>query len=117
MDLKELATHINMDLAGTLKRFSNMEPIYKKYLKRFPDEPTFQKFLQDIQDTTNLEAIEVSAHTMKGICGNLGLQDLYENYNAIVSDVRTNSGGNLSELSKTAIDNTNNAIEFIRQLD
>ena len=117
MDLKELATHIDLDLAGSLKRFSNMEPLYKKYLKKFVAEPTFATFLTDIKDPSNLEAIEVSAHTMKGICGNLGLKTLFDNYNAIVSDVRTNAGGNLSALSQQAIDNTNVAVEFIKQLD
>ena len=99
MKLYDLQDIINIDIKGSLERFSNYEPMYLKYLKKFVCEPTFDEFLKAI-DSGNAEAIENTAHTLKGICGNLGLSDLFDIYNKIVQEVRK---GDLKEAQETAI--------------
>lgn len=87
MTLQELRNVIDIDVDGSLVRFSNMEAMYLKYLKRFINEPTYETLLSAIS-AQDFASIETAAHTLKGICGNLGLNSLFNDFNAIVKAVR-----------------------------
>lgn len=87
MNLQDLSTVIDIDIQGSLARFSNFEPMYIKYLKRFNTEPTYDA-LKAAVEAKDFGAIETSAHTLKGIAGNLGLNNLYTSFNSIVQAVR-----------------------------
>lgn len=88
MTLNELRNVIDIDIEGSLVRFSNFEPMYLKYLKRFVSEPTYDALLAAVQ-AQDFGAIETTAHTLKGICGNLGLTTLFNTFNEIVQCVRS----------------------------
>lgn len=87
MKLQDLSSLIDIDIQGSLERFSNFEPMYIKYLKRFNTEPTYDA-LKAAAASQDFKAIETSAHTLKGIAGNLGLNTLYTEFNTIVQTVR-----------------------------
>lgn len=87
MKLQDLSSLIDIDIQGSLARFSNFEPMYIKYLKRFNTEPTYAA-LKEAVNNKDFGAIETTAHTLKGIAGNLGLNTLYRDFNAIVQAVR-----------------------------
>ena len=87
MNLQELRNVIDIDIDGSLARFSNMEIMYLKYLKRFINEPTYET-LQGAVASQDFATIETAAHTLKGICGNLGLNTLFNDFNNIVKAVR-----------------------------
>ena len=89
MTLNDLQGLIDIDVAGSLARFSNFEPMYLKYLKRFVTEPTYDA-LKDA----------IAAQDFKGIVGNLGLTALYHGFDEIVQDVR--AGRNDAALQKCA---------------
>ena len=99
MTLNDLQGLIDIDVAGSLARFSNFEPMYLKYLKRFVTEPTYDA-LKDAIAAQDFKGIESSAHTLKGIAGNLGLTALYHGFDEIVQDVR--AGRNDAALQKCA---------------
>lgn len=88
MNLQDLSAIIDIDVQGSLARFSNFEPMYIKYLKRFNTEPTYEA-LKAAVESRDFGAIETSAHTLKGIAGNLGLNTLYAAFNEIVQAVRS----------------------------
>ncbi len=116
MVLNDLPNHIQIDINGSLERFSNFEPMYIKYLKKFITEKTYDTFKQDIM-SGNLSAVESSAHTIKGICGNLGLTELYEIYSNIVKSVRERDMSNLKNQYLLAIKKTEETIAILKQLD
>ena len=116
MQLDELSEYINIDIKGSLERFSNFEPMYIKYLKRFNQEHTFDAFELSIRDN-NLEEIENTAHTLKGICGNLGLSDLFDVYNDIVQAVRSHENDKIGQLAQRAIADTLKYREILSKLD
>lgn len=118
MNLNELSTKISMDLKGAMDRFCGQEALYTKYLKKIVADTTFDNFKQALNNIDNdLKQVEFTAHTLKGMFGNLGLTELYENYSKIVSDIRTNEGKNVNALAKIAIENTENNFAFIKQLN
>ena len=96
MTLQELKAEIDIDIDGSLARFSNFEPMYLKYLKRFINEPTYEALEKAVQEQ-DFKGIESGAHTMKGIAGNLGLTALVSDFNNIVKQVRA---GNNEEALK-----------------
>lgn len=53
-----------------LRRFVGKAPLYEKYLGRFPQDPTFSELTAAMQEE-NYELAFRSAHTLKGIAGNL----------------------------------------------
>lgn len=116
MQLYDLENIINIDIKGSLERFSNYEPMYIKYLKKFITEPTFDEFLKAL-DSGDSEAIENSAHTLKGICGNLGLIDLFNIYNDIVQDIRKGEVKKAQETASKAIEDTKKYKNTLAKLD
>lgn len=87
MKVRELTQYLEIDVEGSLARFAGMEPLYAKFLKKFPEDKTFDA-LTEAMEKRDWKAIETAAHTLKGICGNLGLTGLYEKSDALVKAVR-----------------------------
>lgn len=97
MKLQELDSHIEIDLKGALARFSNMEAMYLKYLRRFNDEPTYAQLLEAVSKQ-DFKEIETTAHTLKGIAGNLGLTALFIDFDEIVKAVRAGDNAKALDL-------------------
>ena len=63
---------LGADVDNTLHRFMENEALYLKFLKKFQDDQSFsniQKYLEE----QNAEEVFKSAHTLKGVAANLGL--------------------------------------------
>lgn len=87
MKLRELEQYIEIDVESSIARFAGMEMMYVKYLKKLPEDQTFEELTAAV-DRDDRKEIEVKAHTLKGICGNLGLNGLYQKSDALVKAVR-----------------------------
>ena len=87
MKLEDLKGKLEIDVEGSLARFAGMESMYIKFLKKLPEDENYQKLKEAVNGQDN-EEIEVSAHTLKGISGNLGLTGIYDKSSRIVSAVR-----------------------------
>lgn len=116
MTLNELKDVIDIDVEGSLARFSNFEPMYLKYLKRFVTEPTYDA-MQTAIAAQDFKGIENTAHTLKGIAGNLGLNSLYHGFDAIVKAVRAGDNAKALELCAAIAPNVETARAAISQLD
>lgn len=77
MKLLELKDEIKIDIKGSLERFSGMEILYVKFLKKFIDDKTFDELVVALKEE-NLVLVGEKAHTLKGVAGNLGLIEVYE---------------------------------------
>lgn len=77
MKLNELESVISIDIKSSLARFGNMESFYVKFLKKFVDDKSFEVLSEGIEQR-DIKVISESAHTLKGVTGNLGLTKLFE---------------------------------------
>lgn len=87
MKVRELEQYLDIDIDGSLARFSGMEALYARFLKKIPEDRTFDTLTEAVQNNDRKE-IEMTAHTLKGMYGNLGLTGLYEKSDALVRAVR-----------------------------
>lgn len=76
MNLREVNEKIDIDIDGSLARFGNMESFYIKFLKKFIDDKSFEKIKEALKEN-NIEKLGEEAHTLKGVSGNLGLNNVY----------------------------------------
>lgn len=116
MNLQELSTIIDIDVQGSLARFSNFEPMYIKYLKRFNNEPTYDA-LKAAVTAQDFGAIETTAHTLKGIAGNLGLSTLFNDFDNIVQAVRSQDQAKALELCQQIDSKVQQVRDAIARLD
>ena len=82
-----------MELAGvdfemTLNRFSNNEGLLERFVKKFPNDKTFEE-LNAAVSGKRYGDVERSAHTLKGIAANLGFQYLSDLSAEVVNLVRS----------------------------
>lgn len=77
MKLNELKEKMDIDIENTLARFGNMESFYIKFLKKFVDDKNFETLSEGIEKR-DIKIVKESAHTLKGVTGNLGITRLYE---------------------------------------
>ncbi|MCH5185877.1 MAG: Hpt domain-containing protein [Oscillospiraceae bacterium] len=107
MDFNELCEKLHLDHAGMLRRFSGQEAILIKFFKKFPDDPTFLN-LKDAVEKNDTVSVEHTAHTLKGICANLGITSVSDPASNLVNAVRAGEydkiGPLFAEISKAYTD-------------
>ena len=64
------------DVEGTLKRFMGNEALYMKFIMKFLDDKNFEGIKSNLEKN-DFEDAYVSAHTLKGVTANLGLNPVY----------------------------------------
>lgn len=80
---------IGVDIEGTLSRFVDDDEIYTKFLSRFPDEDRITPVKEAIE-AKDYDALMRSAHKLKGVSANLGMNSLSQKAERIVSKMRNN---------------------------
>ena len=65
------------DVDATLKRFMGNETLYMKFIMKFLDDKNFAGVKENL-GKKDYEAAYVSAHTLKGVTANLGLDPVYK---------------------------------------
>ncbi len=73
-----------------LARFIGEKDIYEKFLLSFPDDKTFRVLEKNIDDGDVKGAFE-AAHSLKGLTGNLSINDMYKKL-VTLTDVLRNDG-------------------------
>ena len=111
MTIRECYGELGLDFDAVLSRLVN-EKLVQKFALKFLDDPSFQN-LKDALDSKDVETAFRAAHTLKGVCLNLGFSSLYEVSAQLTEDLR----GRViegSEASQAAVDReyqrTENAI-------
>lgn len=74
MDLKSCYAAFGGDYEEVLGRLYS-EKLVKKFLLKFPEDKSFEAMLQAIREENGEEAFRM-AHTLKGVCQNLGITRL-----------------------------------------
>lgn len=85
------------DVEGALERFLDDEELYLQCLNIFSTDENFAKLKEYIDSKSYQDAFD-SAHTLKGVAGNLGLTPLYMAIIDIVESLRAKDYTNLNAL-------------------
>lgn len=86
--MKEKLEAIGVEYDEVLKRFMGKEDFYLRMLKKFLDDKNYEGLKQSVDDK-NWQAAFTHAHTVKGLCGNLGLGDILEYIEPLTEEVRS----------------------------
>lgn len=65
------------DVDTTLNRFMGKEELYLKFIQKFQNDKNLEN-LQDCYKNDDYEGVFASAHSLKGVSGNLGLNPVYD---------------------------------------
>ncbi|MDR0974581.1 MAG: Hpt domain-containing protein [Ruminococcus sp.] len=90
-----------VDVKSALSRMLNKEEMYKKFLRKFREDKNIY-LLKDVIESEDYTAEQFGqifhyAHTVKGVAGNLGLTEVY-NESSYISEATRNGGGDESDL-------------------
>ncbi len=84
-ELKELGANVD----EAMQRFMNNAALYEKMLKKLPNMMKGTQVMEAIE-AGNIDGAIETAHTLKGVLGNLSITPLYEAYTDIVALLRQN---------------------------
>lgn len=65
-----------IDVGGALERFMGSAALLERFLKKFPEDPNYQA-LRAAMDAGDPEGAVTAAHSLKGVCGNLSMAELF----------------------------------------
>ena len=73
---KQQLTEAGIHVDSGLSRFMGNEGLFLKFLKKFLQDNNYQGLIQAVEKGDVREAFRFS-HTLKGVCGNLSMEELY----------------------------------------
>ena len=73
---KKVLCEAGISVEEALERFMGNEMLLERFLKKFAEDTNYEKLLQAMEEQDQTKAFE-SAHTLKGVCGNLSMKELY----------------------------------------
>ncbi len=75
--LKNFYTSVGSDLQEVLARLGGASALVERFLAKFKSDESFSR-LRDALESGAVKDAFREAHTLKGLCANLGLQNLFE---------------------------------------
>lgn len=75
MDIRDCYSMMNADYDEVLRRFGS-EAMVKKFALRFLNDLSYKELTEALAENNGEDAFR-AAHTLKGICANLGFSKLY----------------------------------------
>lgn len=86
--MKEKLTAVGVEYDEVLKRFMGKEDFYLRMLKKFLDDKNYDGLKQAVEQKNWPEAFTY-AHTVKGLCGNLGLGGMLQYVVPMTEELRS----------------------------
>lgn len=87
MTLEEFYKEIGGSLSEVLKRLPS-EVMIKKYVLKLGDDPSYSE-LKNAENTGDVKGAFLAAHTIKGLCANLGIASLEKAACVLTEKLRT----------------------------
>lgn len=88
---------LGADVKDGLNRFMENESLYVRCLQKFPPQAEQCTLRGDLERKDYAAAVQ-SAHTMKGLTGNLSITPLYTRYAEIVARLRAGETEGIEEI-------------------
>lgn len=98
MNIEQFYESINAEYESISSRMMGNRHLVIKFVKKFPNDPTYQKFLEAL-DPIDYDKLLIAAHTLKGISSNLEFPALQEKSSKLVDLIR---GDQLENVLPTA---------------
>lgn len=115
MTVRECYEQINGDYEGVLQRLMDDARV-RKFLLRFQDEKLFNQLADSLEKEDYVEAFR-SAHSIKGVCLNLGLTELQNSSSELCEALRAgDKPENLEELYGAVKKDYRKVLDVIGQL-
>lgn len=111
-DIIDKITDYGSDIKGVMERFVNDEKLYIECLQEFICDETFQQLKASIKSKDFHNAFEC-AHTLKGVCGNLGLVPLYNELCNLVERLRLKRYDNIEFFLSPVYSELNKIIKIV----
>ena len=86
--MKDKLMTVGVDYDEVLKRFMGKEDFYLRMLKKFLADKNYEGLKQAVDDKNWQEAFTY-AHTVKGLCGNLGLGAIMDYASPLTEELRS----------------------------
>lgn len=116
MELKERLAPIGVDYETAMRTFANNSALYEKFLKRLPQDESFAALQKAFAEKSEHE-MELHAHTLKGVSGNLRITPLFDACTALVDALRRTHGEEeLTELYGKVVQTYEQTIAVLSQL-
>ncbi len=74
---RERLGRAGINVSDALERFMGNDALLERFLKKFLSDPNYEKLTAAI-DAGDQETALTAAHTLKGVCGNLGMSELFD---------------------------------------
>ena len=115
MTVKECYESMESDYEGVIGRMGS-EGLVKRFALKFPDDPSYLNLEKAIQEQNAEEAFR-AAHTLKGVCLNLGFDRLYKVSAELTEKLRGRELNGYEALYGKVQDEYKNTIDAIRKLE
>lgn len=118
MTLDIFCEKLGVDQAKTIERFAGNEQMYVRFLKKIGTDQTFGQIRSAAaEEPADLEQLEKSAHTLKGVALNLGLDRLGNACQELVTAAREKRTAEIPELYSACRAEYETVMEALGQLD
>ena len=115
MTIKECYDAMGADYQNTLNRFPN-EAFIKKFVLKFLDDNSYANLKEAIA-AGNVEEAFRAAHTLKGVCLNLGFDNLYKVSSDITEILRVGKLTGTKEAFENVKEQYNITVNAIKAID
>ena len=115
MTIQECYQKIGGDYEAVLKRL--MSPnLVRKFIGKFLEDDSYQKLCEEM-DAGNREEAFRAAHTLKGVCLNLGLKNLYTVSSDLTEKLRGRELDGSDELFQKVREQYNITIDALKKVE
>lgn len=115
MTVQECYESMGSDFEGVLSRMGS-EAMVKRFALKFPDDPSYGNLVKAVEEQNAEEAFR-AAHTLKGICLNLGLDRLYKVSACLTEKLRGRSFDGYEEAYEKVQQEYQNTVDAIRTME
>lgn len=117
MEIRNVYEELGQENYSAVKdRFCGNENLLAKFVVKFLQDPTFQN-LEGSVNEGDRQGIEMNAHTLKGVAGNLGFCVLQSVCADLVDCIRSGNDDQIPELFERVKSTYMNIIHVIEKLD
>lgn len=115
--MREKLTAVGVNYDEVLKRFMGKEDFYLRMLKKFLNDKNFEGLKNAVADHNWKDAFTY-AHTVKGLCGNLGLGGIMEQVSPLTEELRSEpyDEGSILDYMSSAQSIYDETVELIQSL-
>ncbi len=116
MTLEAFYNEIGSDYKTVLARMGNSEKMLEKFVRKFSNDKTFGELLTSFESGDYTVAFRM-AHTLKGLCANLGLDKLHDSAAELTESLRNGVSPNSAELLERVKADYDMIVNALAQLD